>query len=98
MTRLLSRHARRARTAHRALLCFYGSAGAFIGVVLLVGLGSLQVRPAPAASLIVAFVGCAFLICGAALLVTETWSGIHATDERFAALIELCDQLDSDSR
>lgn len=89
--RLLRRHARRARAAHRALLCFYGSAAAFVAVVVLIGLAGIDIPLALALALVFAFIGSALLVCGTGLLVTETWIGIHATDHLFAALLELCD-------
>ena len=90
---LLVTHARRARAAHRALLCFYSSAGAFMAVVVSVGLGTLGFDRALPLALIIAFLGCALLFCGALLLIAETYIGIRATDRRFEAIISLCSDL-----
>lgn len=87
-------HARRARSAHRALLCFYGSAGAFIAVVVSLGLAGLGSLVAQTMALVTAFLGCGLLVCGSVLLIKETWLGIHATDLRFALVIQLCRELD----
>ena len=90
LNELLLGHARRARAAHRALLCLYGSAGFFVCV----GLASLGVR----AALVVAFLGCVLLLCGALLLISETWIGIRATDRRFSAVLNLCAELSRQQR
>ncbi len=90
---LLLAHARRARAAHRALLCFYSSAGTFVVVVLLIGLGALGLEPALPAALLTAFLGSALLFCGTILLISETWIGIAATDRRFESVINRCRQL-----
>ena len=90
---LLARHAQRARAAHRALLCFYSSSGTFIIVVVLVGLAGLGAGWALPVALLTAFLGSAFLFCGAALLIRETWIGIAATDRRFRSVIQLCEDL-----
>jgi hypothetical protein len=90
---LLITHSRRARAAHRALLCFYGSAGLFTTVVVSVGLASLDVAGSLPLALFTAFFGCALLFCGTLLLIGETWIGIAATDRRFAAVAEICQRL-----
>jgi hypothetical protein len=91
---LLTDHARRARSAHRALLCFYTSAAFFVVVVVSVGLETLEVVSALTVALASAFVGCALLLCGAVLLIGETWIGIRATDRRFDSVMEVCRQLE----
>lgn len=85
---ILVGHARRAAAAHRALLCFYASTGLFVAVVVSVGLASLGVSGALQIALVTAFLGCALLICGAALLIGETWIGIRATDRRFPTIMD----------
>ena len=90
---LLLAHARRARAAHRALLCLYSSAGTFIMVVMMIGLGGLGLQAALPAALLTAFLGCGLLFCGAILLISETRTGISATDRRFDSVIDLCRQL-----
>ncbi len=93
LTDLLSGHARRARAAQRALLCLYTSAGLFVAVVVAIGLEGLGVRGALTFALAGAFLGCVLLLCGAALLVAETWIGIGATDRRLAAAMRRCRDL-----
>lgn len=90
---LLLDHARRARLAHRALLSLYSSAGLFAVVILSlggVGVGLTELVPI---AILLAFGGSALLLLGAALLITETWIGIKATDRRFASIMELCQNL-----
>jgi len=96
LNELLLGHARRAKAAHRALLCLYGSAGSLVIVVVCLGLASLGLRAALVVALVVAFLGCAFLLCGAILLISETWIGIRATDQRFSAVMSLCEELSRD--
>jgi hypothetical protein len=93
LNELLLGHARRAKAAHRALLCLYGSAGMFVVVVVCVGLASLGAGSALAVALAVAFLGCASLLGGALLLIGETWIGIRATDQRFISVMNLCEEL-----
>ena len=62
-------------------------------VVVCVGLASLGVRAALVVALVVAFLGCALLLCGTLLLIIETWIGIRATDRRFSAVLNLCAEL-----
>ena len=93
LNELLLSHARRARAAHRALLCLYGSAGFFVVVVVCVGLATLGTRATLVVALVVAFLGCALLLCGMLLLISETWIGIRATDRRFSAIMHLCEEL-----
>ncbi len=93
LNELLVAHARRARAAHRALLCFYSSAGTFVIVVLAVGLGGLGLDWALPIALLTAFIGCALLFCGTALLIAETRLGITATDRRFDSVRDLCRRL-----
>lgn len=90
---LLRTHAKRARGAHRALLCFYSSAGLFVVVVACVGLASLGISAAVTVAVVTAFFGCASLLCGAALLIAETWRGIRATDRRFETMMDLCREM-----
>lgn len=93
LNEILLGHARRASAAHRALLCFYASTGMFVVVVVAVGLASLGAGRALEVALATAFLGCALLICGAVLLIGETWIGIRATDRRFATVMDLCAEL-----
>lgn len=93
LNELLLAHAKRARAAHRALLCLYCSAATFVIVVLTVGLGGLGFNWAVPLSLLTAFVGCALLFCGAILLIAETRLGITAIDRRFDSVMDLCRQL-----
>ena len=86
-------HARRARHAHRALLSFYGSAGLFIAAIVSLGVAGFGLRAALVAALVGAFVGCALLFVGASLVIRETWQGIHATDTRFANIMDRCREL-----
>jgi hypothetical protein len=94
---LLIGHARRARSAQRALLCLYGSAGLFVAVVVSVGLASLDIGGALAVALVTAFLGSALLLCGAILLISETLIGIRATDQRLQSVMSLCRELESRS-
>ncbi len=98
LNELLVGHARRARAAHRALLCFYSSAGSFMGVVVAVGLAGLEIPGMLPLALAVAFLGCALLGSGTLLLVYETAIGIRATDRRFESILELCGKLSRQSR
>ncbi len=59
----------------------------------LMAAASLGVRGALPAALVTAFLGCALLVCGALLLISETWLGIRATDRRFASVIDRCQAL-----
>lgn len=93
LNEILIGHARRASAAHRALLCFYASTGLFVAVVVAVGLSSLGVSGALEVALVTAFLGSALLLCGALLLIGETWIGIRATDRRFATVMDLCAEL-----
>jgi hypothetical protein len=90
---LLVGHARRAGAAQRALLCLYGSSGLFVVVVVCVGLASLGATAALVVALVTAFIGCALLLCGAALLIGETLIGIRATDQRLNSIMNLCEEL-----
>jgi hypothetical protein len=90
---LLLGHARRARAAHRALLCFYTSTASFVLVVITVGAAGLGTAVARPLALAAVFFGCLLLACGAVLLIVETWIGIKATDRRFRSVMDFCEEL-----
>ncbi|NIR43600.1 MAG: DUF2721 domain-containing protein [Gemmatimonadetes bacterium] len=93
LNQLLLDHARRARAAHRGLLCFYASSATFVLVAILIGVASLGLDFAQHLALATAFLGSLLLACGATLLIAETWIGIGATDRRFQSVMDLCRQL-----
>lgn len=85
----LAVHGARARSAHRALLSFYGSVAAFVMMVVGVGLSAEGLRAGHVMALASAYLGVALLFTGAVLLVHETWKGIRATDARMETLAAL---------
>ncbi len=93
LNELLVSHAKRAGYAHRALLCFYSSAGMFMVVIVTLGISALGFEYALRTALISAFAGSALLFTGAVLLIVETLIGIRALDRRFEAVLSLCTQL-----
>lgn len=87
---LLTVHASRARSAHRALLSFYGSVAAFVVMVVGVGLSDTGLNTGQTLAPAAAFLGVALLFTGAVLLVRETWNGIRGMDARMKALLVVC--------